>query len=174
MGVYYTINEVPDDMIEEALVARSELLEAVCELDDAMLEKYLEGETEFSPERLIKTIGKGTLDLKITPVFLGSAFKNKGIQPLLDAVVDFLPSPMDIPPVEGKDSNGKTVTREVDGPLSALAFKVMNDPYTGNLTFIRIYSGKISAGLSVVNANTCKERANRSPASECTQTSVKK
>lgn len=157
MGVSYSINEVPDDMIEEALVARSELLEAVCELDDAMLEKYLEGETQFSPERLVKTIRQGTLDLKITPVFLGSAFKNKGIQPLLDAVVGFLPSPMDIPPVEGKDSNGKTVVREVDGPLSALAFKVMNDPYTGTLTFIRIYSGKISAGLSVVNANTSKK-----------------
>ena len=157
MGVTYSVEDVPDYVLEEALAARSELVEAVCELDDVLLEKYLEGDTDIPVERLVKTIRQGTLDLKITPVMIGSAFKNKGIQPLLDAVVNYLPSPMDVPPVEGKDSTGSVITRELDGPLAALAFKVMNDPYTGNLTFIRIYSGKILAGSNVLNVNSSKK-----------------
>ncbi len=157
MGVTYSIEDVPDHMMEEALAARSELVESVCELDDALLEKYLEGETDIPIDRLVKTIRQGTLDLKITPVMIGSAFKNKGIQPLLDAVINYLPSPVDVPPVEGKDASGAVVVREVDGPLAALAFKVMNDPYTGVLTFIRIYSGSLSAGTSVLNANSSKK-----------------
>ena len=148
--------------MEEALAARSELVESVCELDDALLEKYLEGDTDIPIDRLVKTIRQGTLDLKVTPVMIGSAFKNKGIQPLLDAVINYLPSPVDVPPVEGKDAAGAVVVREVDGPLAALAFKVMNDPYTGSLTFIRIYSGSLSAGSSVLNANSLKrERIGR-------------
>ncbi|MHB8205581.1 MAG: elongation factor G [Desulfomonilaceae bacterium] len=162
MGVTYSIEDVPDHMMEEALAARSELVESVCELDDALLEKYLEGETDIPIDRLVKTIRQGTLDLKVTPVMIGSAFKNKGIQPLLDAVINYLPSPVDVPPVEGKDAAGAVVVREVDGPLAALAFKVMNDPYTGSLTFIRIYSGSLSAGSSVLNANSLKrERIGR-------------
>lgn len=162
MGVTYSIEDVPDHMMEEALAARSELVESVCELDDALLEKYLEGDTDIPVDRLVKTIRQGTLDLKVTPVMIGSAFKNKGIQPLLDAVINYLPSPVDVPPVEGKDAAGAVVVREVDGPLAALAFKVMNDPYTGSLTFIRIYSGSLSAGSSVLNANSLKrERIGR-------------
>jgi elongation factor G len=157
MGVTYSIEDVPGHMMEEASAARSELVESVCELDDALLEKYLEGDTDIPVDRLVKTIRQGTLDLKVTPVMIGSAFKNKGIQPLLDAVINFLPSPLDVPPVEGKDAAGAVVVREVDGPLAALAFKVMNDPYTGNLTFIRIYSGRITAGTSVLNANSSKK-----------------
>ncbi|MDA8406042.1 MAG: elongation factor G [Deltaproteobacteria bacterium] len=157
MGVTYSIEDVPSHMMEEAISARSELVESVCELDDALLEKYLEGDTDIPIDRLVKTIRQGTLDLKVTPVMIGSAFKNKGIQPLLDAVINFLPSPVDVPPVEGKDAAGAVAVREVDGPLSALAFKVMNDPYTGTLTFIRIYSGSLSAGTSVLNASSSKK-----------------
>ncbi|MCX5871991.1 MAG: elongation factor G [Deltaproteobacteria bacterium] len=162
MGVTYSVEDIPDNLMDEAVLARSELIESVCELDDVLLEKYLEGDTDIPIERLVKTIRQGTIDLRVTPVFIGSAFKNKGIQLLLDAVVNFLPSPMDVPPVEGKDPSGRTTRREIDGPLSALAFKVMNDPYTGNLTFIRIYSGRLTAGSSVLNANsTKKERIGR-------------
>ena len=157
MGVTYAIDDIPDDLMDEALAARSQLVESVCELDDGLLEKYLEGDTDIPAQKLLETIRQGTLDLKITPVLLGSAFKNKGIQPLLDAVINFLPSPMDVPPVEGKDPSGSPVTREIDGPLAALAFKVMNDPYTGTLTFIRIYSGKLSAGSSILNVNSGKK-----------------
>ncbi len=156
-GMKYSLVDVPEQFADEAAVARETLVEAVCELDDSLLERYLEGDTDIPADTLFRTIRQATIDLKVTPVFVGSAFKNKGIQQLLDAVVDFLPSPVDIPPVEGKDPKGHTISREVDGPLSALAFKVMNDPYTGNLTFIRIYSGKITAGSSVYNSNSDKK-----------------
>jgi elongation factor G len=121
------------------------------------LESYLEGDTDIPSDRIQKTIRKGTIDLKITPVLLGAAFKNKGIQQLLDAVVEFLPSPMDVPPIEGKDAQGQPLLRAVDGPFSALAFKIMNDPYTGNLTFLRVYSGKVTAGSAVFNVNADKK-----------------
>jgi len=162
MGVTFGIQEVPDNIKEEALAARKTLIESVCELDDALLESYLEGENDIPATRLHETIRRGTLDLKITPVLVGSAFKNKGIQQLLDAVVDYLPAPTDIPPVQGKDLKGMPVERSVNGPFAALAFKVMNDPYTGNLTFIRVYSGKLVGGSSVYNASAeKKERIGR-------------
>ena len=139
------------------LTPGNELLESVCELDDELLERYLEGDTDIPADRIYETIRKGTIGLKITPVLVGSAFKNKGIQQLLDAVVDFLPSPLDVPPIEGKDEKGRSVHREVDGPLAALAFKVMNDPYTGTLTFLRVYSGKLTSGSAVYNVNAGKK-----------------
>ncbi len=162
MGMTFTVSECPEDLANEAGLARERLVETVCELDDGLLESYLEGDTDIPAERLYSTIRKGTVDLKITPVLIGAAFKNKGIQQLLDAVVEFLPSPVEVPPIQGKDANGRQVERTVDGPFTALAFKVMNDPYTGNLTFLRIYSGKLAAGSFSYNANNQrKERIGR-------------
>jgi elongation factor G len=157
MGMNYQTVDIPQDHMQEALDARQKLIESACELDDDLLERYLEGDSDIPIEEIVRTIRKGTLALKLTPVLVGAAFKNKGIQQLLDSVVDFLPSPVDVPPVEGKDPKGRTVTRPVDGAFSALAFKVMNDPYTGNLTFFRVYSGKLSAGSSVYNVNSDKK-----------------
>ena len=162
MGMEFHVSEIPPELQEEALSARQSLLESVCELDDELLELYLEGDTDIPLQRIYETIRKGALSLKITPVLMGAAFKNKGIQQLLDAVVDYLPSPLDVPPVEGKDLKGRTITRAVEGPFSALAFKIMNDPYTGALTFLRLYSGKLQAGSSVYNVNNeKKERIGR-------------
>ncbi len=161
-GVVFTETEIPVDMKDEAVAARQSLLEDVCELDDVLLERYLEGDTDIPGDQLRSTIRKGTLDLKITPVLIGSAFKNKGIQQLLDSVIEYLPSPLDVPPIQGKDQKGRSIQREVDGPFAALAFKIMNDPYTGNLTFLRIYSGRIVSGASILNASTeKKERIGR-------------
>jgi elongation factor G len=161
-GVKFEVGEIPPAVMEEAQAARRRCLESICELDDDLLEQYLEGDTDIPTERLYSVVRKGTVDLRITPVVMGSAFKNKGVQQLLDAVVEFLPSPEDIPPVEGKDEKGRTVLREQNGPFSALAFKVMNDPYTGALTFIRIYSGMLTAGTAVYNQNAGKrERIGR-------------
>ncbi|MFH1117546.1 MAG: elongation factor G [Pseudomonadota bacterium] len=162
MGMAFSVSDCPQDLEEEARRARERLVETVCELDDALMESYLEGDSDIPAQRIYSTIRKGTVDLKITPVLIGAAFKNKGIQQLLDAVVEFLPSPLEVPPIQGKDLNGRQVEREVDGPFTALAFKVMNDPYTGNLTFLRIYSGKLVAGSSAYNANNeKKERVGR-------------
>jgi elongation factor G len=162
MGIKFDVADVPSNMFEEALEWRHQLIENVCELDDDLLERYLEGETDIPPEQILEVIRKGTLELKATPVLMGAAFKNKGIQQLLDSVVDFLPSPVDVPPVEGKDEKGQPITRGIDGPFSALAFKVMNDPYVGNLTFIRVYSGSLDAGSPVFNVRgEKKERIGR-------------
>jgi len=162
LGMRFDVGDLPPQYREDADAWRRRLVETVCELDDELLEAYLEGGTDIPASRLYETIRKGTLGLKITPVLMGTAFKNKGIQQLLDAVVDFLPSPLDIPPVEGKDPKGRTVTREVDGPLAALAFKIMNDPFTGSLTFVRIYSGRLSSGTGVYNVSANKrERIGR-------------
>jgi elongation factor G len=162
MGIKYQETDIPPEVFDEAVAAREQCLETICELDDELLERYLDGDTDIPLEKLIETVRKGTLSLKITPVLLGSAFKNKGIQQLLDAVVDFLPSPLEIPPVEGKDEHGRTVVRGVDGPFAALAFKVMNDPYCGALTFLRVYSGKLNASSSVYNQTAGKrERIGR-------------
>jgi len=157
MGMLFEVSDCPDDLRRDAEAARQRMIESVCELDDTLLERYLEGDTDIAAEILYRTIRKGTLDLKITPVLVGAAFKNKGIQHLLDGVIDYLPSPVDVPPVEAKDPKGSPVFRGIDGPFAALAFKIMNDPYTGNLTFLRVYSGEITAGTSVYNANTTKK-----------------
>jgi elongation factor G len=157
MGTNFELAEIPQEFKEQAESARKRLLETVCELDDNLLELYLEGDTDIPTDQIYATIRNATLGLKITPVLIGSAFKNKGIQQLLDAIVDFLPSPLDVPPVQGKNSKGMAVDRDVDGPLAALAFKVMNDPYTGNLTFLRIYSGTLLAGSGVYNSTADKK-----------------
>ncbi len=173
MGADYELEEIPADMQAEAQEYREKLIEKVSESDDQLLEKYLSGEaiTEAEITRVLRarTIASVRDDKQPTfvPVICGSAFKNKGVQPLLDAVVDFLPSPLDIPPVEGLDprsKEGATVQRRAadDEPFAALAFKIMTDPFVGQLTFFRVYSGVLQSGSSVVNATKGKtERIGR-------------
>ena len=139
---------------------REKLLEAVADQDEELMVMYLEGE-EIEPDQIRAAIRQATLEIEMTPVFVGSAFKNKGVQPLLDGVVDYLPSPLDVPPVEGKTLDGEEITREADenGPLAALAFKVQADPHVGKLTYMRVYSGTLKAGSYVMN--TTKGRRER-------------
>ena len=163
-GTKLVEGEIPRDMAEEAKEARFHLLEAVAEFDEQLLDDYLH-EKPYTSEDLRRAIRKGTLAGAINPVLCGSAFKNKGVQRLLDAVVDYLPSPIDKPPITGQDAYSfEHVTREAnDGaPFSALAFKIMTDPYVGKLTFFRVYSGKCSTGDTVLNSTTGnKERIGR-------------
>jgi len=154
LGAKFEYHEIPDDLKAAAAAARSELIEIAVEQDDDVMEAYLEG-TEPDVATLKRLIRKGTLNFSFVPVLCGSAFKNKGVQPLLDAVVDYLPSPLDIPPVEGiKPDSEETDTRAPsdDAPFSALAFKIMNDPFVGTLTFARIYSGKLETASQVMNS----------------------
>ena len=154
LGAKFEYQAIPDDLADAAAVARSELIEMAVEQDDELMEAYLEG-TEPTVAQLKALIRKGTLNFSFVPVLCGSAFKNKGVQPLLDGVVDYLPSPLDIPPVEGLKLDGVTVeTRPPadDAPMSALAFKIMNDPFVGTLTFARIYSGKMETASQVLNS----------------------
>ncbi len=151
----FEVKDIPADMMEAAVEARSSLIEALADVDDSLIEAFLEGK-DVPPAKLRKVLREGAISLKITPVFLGSAFKNKGVQPLLDAVVDLLPSPVDIPPVKGTNpDNGELVERKADDgePFSALAFKLMTDPYVGHLTFLRIYSGTLNSGDQVYNSS---------------------
>src|SRR5213595_3959656 len=139
------------------------MVETIVENDDELLHKYMEGET-ITPEELKKSLRKSVIALKLFPVICGTAFKNKGVQPLLDAVVDFLPSPLDVPPVKGVDLKGNEVARKpVDSePLALLAFKIMDDPFVGTITFCRIYSGKLDSGTGVMNSTKDrKERVGR-------------
>jgi elongation factor G len=154
LGAKFVYEEIPADLADAAATARQELIEMAVEQDDAVMEAYLEG-NEPDTATLKKLIRKGTLNFSFVPVLCGSAFKNKGVQPLLDAVVDYLPSPLDIPPVEGlKPDTEETDTRAPsdDAPFSALAFKIMNDPFVGTLTFARIYSGKLETASQVSNS----------------------
>ncbi|MFU7500936.1 MAG: elongation factor G [Candidatus Tisiphia sp.] len=164
LGAEYSYQEIPADMLEKAEEYRALLIEMVAETDDHLMEKYLSGE-EFTEEEIQVVIRKGTIDRVFFPVLCGSAFKNKGVQPLLDAVVDYLPSPIDIGIVKGIDINfgeEKDFKISASEPFSALAFKVMTDPFVGSLTFIRIYSGKISSGATVINTvKDQKERVGR-------------
>ena len=153
LGAEFYETDIPADMKDEAEEARHQLLEMAVEVDDAVMEKYLEGE-EIDEATLKACIRKGALTGKFVPVLNGSAFKNKGVQPLLDAVVDYLPSPLDIGEVQGHavDSDEKAVRKPADEePFSALAFKIMNDPFVGSLTFIRIYSGTLESANQVLN-----------------------
>jgi elongation factor G len=164
LGAKFQEMDVPHDVLEAAKAARHEMIEAAVSFDDELLERYLEGQ-ELDQEQVKRAIRKATLAAGFVPVLCGSAFKNKGVQPLLDAVVDFLPSPLDIPPVEGHlpQQDGK-VTRPTsdDAPFSALAFKIMTDPYVGKLTFFRVYSGTLAAGSYVYNATKdTRERVGR-------------
>ena len=153
--------DIPEDMKDAVDEYRQLLLDTVAESDDDLMMRYLEGE-DLTVEEIKGAIRKATIACRITPVMCGSAYKNKGVQPLLDAVVDYLPSPIDIPPVKGIDlSNDQEIERPADpeAPFAALAFKIMTDPYVGRLTFIRVYSGRIDSGSYVFNAN--KERKER-------------
>ena len=164
LGVDFHEEEVPEHLAGIAQAYHETLFERLAELDDAFMEKYLAGEP-VSSEEVQALIRQGTLDAKIVPVLCGSAFKNKGIQQLLDAVVDYLPSPLDVPPIRGfNPENGLEEERSPanGSPLSALAFKIMNDPYVGNLTFLRIYSGILTSGSSIYNSSKRKrERIGR-------------
>src|ERR1700761_8192316 len=161
LGKEQDIIDIPAELADEAAAAREKLLDEVSHHDDELTEMILE-EQEISPERLKEAIRKATLAIEITPVLCGSSFKNKGVQVLLDAVLDYLPSPLDVPPVEGlepvkgSDNGGVPAHREAsdDEPFAALAFKIMADPYVGKLTYFRVYSGKLAAGSRVLNVST--------------------
>jgi elongation factor G len=164
MGAEYVIEEIPENLKKKAEAFRAQLVETVAENDDDMLHKFLEGE-EITAEELKKSLRKSTIGLKVFPVVVGTSFKNKGVQPLLDAVVDYLPSPLDVPETHGiNPDNGEKIVRKADDkePFSALAFKIMADPFVGQLIFIRVYSGQLKTGDSVQNVRTTKtERIGR-------------
>jgi len=164
LGTRSEETEVPPEMEELVRKQRVALLEAVAEMDEEIMIKYLEGE-EIQPQEIKRALRRGTLDATITPVLCGSSYRNKGVQPLLDAVVDYLPSPLDIPAVEGyHPGTGEVIRRQVsdEEPFSALAFKIMTDPFVGKLTFFRVYSGSLSTGSYIFNANkNKKERIGR-------------
>jgi elongation factor G len=166
LGAEWTVEDIPARFKAEVEAARAALIEAVAEVDDALMERYLEGDTDFAADDIIKAVRKGCLEQTIVPVLTGSAFKNKGVQQLLDAVVNFLPSPVDVPAIEGVDPDDpeKKMFRKAsdDEPFSALAFKIINDPYVGQLTFFRVYSGVLEAGTGVLNSTRGKrERIGR-------------
>ena len=161
LGKEMDVTDIPAEVADAAATAREHLLEEVSHYDDELLEMILE-EVEIPVARLKAAIRKATLDAKLTPVLCGSSFKNKGVQPLLDAVIDYLPSPLDVPAVEGlepdksSDNGGRPAHRDAsdDDPFSALAFKIMADPYVGKLTYFRVYSGRLEAGSRVLNVST--------------------
>jgi elongation factor G len=164
MGAKYDVEEIPAELLKKAEAFRMQLIEVIAETDDVLLEKFLEGETPSIAE-LKAGIRQATIDLKVFPVICGSAFKNKGVQTLLDAVVDYLPSPLDKPPIEGinPSNHSEIIIRKPDDsePLSVLAFKLINDPF-GKLSFIRVYSGSLKTGDTVLNPRTGKtERVGR-------------
>ena len=164
LGAKYKVQEVPAELLELAKEYREKLLESVAEHDEQVLERYLNG-ASLTEEEIKRAIRAGTIAMKVTPVLCGASFKNKGVQQLLDGMVDYLPSPLDIPPVVGIDPvSGKEVTRRAsdDEPFSALAFKIMTDPFAGQLTYFRVYSGTLKTGTSVYNASKgTKERIGR-------------
>ncbi len=160
----YNIGPIPEDMLAMADEYRIKMLEALADYDDELLHRYLESH-DLPVEMIKSAIRKGTLESRITPVLCGSAYKNKGVQRLLDAVVDYLPSPLELPPVEGENVRTTEIesrSASVEEPFAAVAFKIMTDPYVGKLTFFRVYSGKISTGDTVMNSNSEKtERIGR-------------
>ncbi len=164
LGANYTVVPVPDNMKDDLAKYRADLLETVVEMDDKAMEDYLEGK-EPDEETIKKCIRRGVIQMKFVPVLCGSSFKNKGVQTLLDAVVDYLPSPIDIPPVEGIDvkTDAKAIRKSDDNePFSGLAFKIMNDPFVGSITFMRVYSGVLESGSYALNSvKDKKERIGR-------------
>jgi len=164
LGADYEVLEIPEELADEARVYREKMVEAICENDDSLIEKYLNAEP-ISVEVLKESLRRSTLSQALTPVFCGSAFKNKGLQPLLDGVVDYLPSPVDLPPVVGTTQDrSEEVSRKADDsePFSALVFKIMTDPFVGQLAFFRVYSGMLSAGSYVYNSTKdTRERVGR-------------
>ncbi|MFN2613018.1 MAG: elongation factor G, partial [Solirubrobacterales bacterium] len=169
LGTEFSTDEVPEELKELAHEHRTHLIEACADYDDELMELYL-NEEEIPHERVARSLHRAALDLKVTPVLCGSSFKNKGVQPLLDAIVELLPSPLEVPPVIGIQpaAKGQEEPTEVeraaddDAPFAALAFKVMADPFVGKLTYFRVYSGKLGAGGRVLNSSTGKtERIGR-------------
>jgi elongation factor G len=165
LGVDMAIGDIPPELNEQAQEYHHQLIDAVADHDDELMEAYLADESSVTPEMLRRALRAATLDATVTPVLLGSAFKNKGVQPLLDAVIEYLPSPLDVPPIHGIDPRTEhELSRRpaLDEPFSALAFKVMSDPFVGKLTYFRVYSGQIKAGDRVLNTSTGKtERVGR-------------
>jgi len=165
LGERFEVEEIPGELVEQANEYHHQLIDAVADHDEELTETYLLDEESVTPEMLRRALRKATLEIAVTPVLLGSAFKNKGVQPLLDAVVDYLPSPLDVPPMHGVDPRTEhELVRHpaLDEPFAALAFKVMSDPYVGKLTYFRVYSGQVKAGDRVVNTTTGKtERIGR-------------
>src|SRR4051812_5844638 len=160
-GEDYAIEEIPENLRESAEQYREQLLETLSETDDDILIKYLDGE-EIAVEELKAAIRRATINGKLNPVVCGSAFKNKGVQPMLDAVIDYLPSPLDVPAIEGTATDGETPLRRkpsVDEPSSGLAFKIQTDKHLGKLTYVRVYSGKLDSGSQVINST--KDRKER-------------
>ena len=164
LGAKYEVRDIPANLADQAREYREKMLDAVAEFDDQAMEKYLNGQA-LSVEEVKRALRAGTIQMKITPVICGSAFKNKGVQQLLDAVVDYLPSPLDIPPVVGVEpGTDKEIKRSASDtePFSALAFKIMTDPFAGQLTFFRVYSGTLKTGTSVLNVTkSSRERIGR-------------
>jgi elongation factor G len=164
LGADYEVVEIPDAYLDQAHKMREQMVEAVAETDDELLEKYLSGD-EITNDELKAALRRATVSNRLQPVLCGSAFKNKGVQPLLDAVVDYLPSPVDVPAIEGVNPKSQAVeTRESsdDAPFSALIFKIMTDPFVGQLAYLRVYSGHVETGSSVLNATQGnKERIGR-------------
>ena len=164
LGAKYRLDEIPSEMLGRAQEYREKLIETVAEIDEAIMESYLDGKNVAEPD-LRAAIRKACLELKLVPVLCGAAFRNKGVQPLLDAVVDYLPSPLDVPPVQGLNPNSRNSESRPasdEAPFSALAFKIMTDPFVGALTFFRVYSGYLTSGASVYNSTKGKrERIGR-------------
>ena len=165
LGQEFDVTEIPSELAEQAHEYHHQLIDAISHFDDEVLEAYIEDESSVTPDQIRRALRSATLADEITPVLLGSAFKNKGVQPLLDAVIDYLPSPLDVPPIHGIDPKTNDELERpasMDAPFSALAFKVMSDPYVGKLTYFRVYSGKLKAGDRVLNTSTGKtERVGR-------------
>jgi elongation factor G len=159
LGQTFETVDIPAEAKQQAAEYREKMIEALAEVDDHLMEKYLAGE-KVSPEEIKAAVRAGTISIKLFPVICGASFKNKGVQPMLDAVVDYLPSPLDVPPLVGiNPETGQKETRAVDGtaPFSALAFKIMNDPFVGQLTFVRVYSGTLQSGTGVYNSTRDKK-----------------
>lgn len=161
LGAKFVEDEIPSDLMPQAMEYREKMIETLSDIDEGIMEKFLGGE-EVTEDEIKAALRKGTIEMKLTPVICGSAFKNKGVQLLLDAIVDYLPSPLDVPPVSGKNpQDGLEILRRASA-FSALAFKVMTDPFVGQLTFVRVYSGVLSAGSYVYNSTKdTKERVGR-------------
>ena len=164
LGTKYTVQDIPADMLPLVKEYREKMIEGLAEVDEHLMEKYL-GEEKITPEEIKAAVRAGTITMKLFPVICGASFKNKGVQPMLDCVVDYLPSPLDIPSMQGVNPDtGETVTREPvsTAPFSALAFKIMNDPFVGQLVFVRVYSGTLNSGSGVYNSTReRKERVGR-------------
>src|SRR5438094_8252014 len=169
LGQEFETTEIPAELLEQAQEYHHQMIDAVSHFDDEVLEAYITDESSVTPEMIRRALRAGTIADEITPTLLGSAFKNKGVQPLLDAVIDYLPSPLDVPPVLGVEPSkgggeGAPAERPPsdDAPFAALAFKVMSDPFVGKLTYFRVYSGKLEAGGRVLNSSTGRtERVGR-------------